>query len=74
MVFAESAGALKYPACLFLAMLEVFGVILSAVGTLMALTHGGTGGEDIAMKQLFIGLIMLLGGMVFIFFKPAQII
>ncbi len=55
-------------------MLEIFGVLLSAVGALMAFTHGGMGSEDIAMKRLFIGLVLLLAGLALIFCKPAQII
>lgn len=55
-------------------MLEILGVFLSAIGALMAFTHGGMGSEDAAMKQLFIGIVLFLAGMLFILFKPAKII
>lgn len=53
-------------------VLEFFGVILSAVGALMALIHGKLDKENLAMKQLFIGLMLLLVGLIFIFYKPVQ--
>lgn len=52
-------------------ILEFFGVILSALGALMAFTHGLIKMENLAMKQLFFGLLLLAVGLLFIFYKPA---
>lgn len=51
--------------------MEFLGVALSAVGALMVFTHGMLKMEDAAMKQLFIGVVLLLAGLFFILYKPA---
>lgn len=51
--------------------IEFLGAVLSAVGALMAFTHGALKTEELAMKQLFFGFLLLLAGLFFMFYKPA---
>jgi|GEM_PF-4815371 len=50
--------------------IEFLGVVLSAVGTLMVFTHGVLRAEELAMKRLFFGFLLLLAGLFFMFYKP----
>lgn len=51
-------------------LLQIFGATLAAMGTLMIFTHGALKTEDLAMKQLFIGIMMALAGILLIFYSP----
>lgn len=48
---------------------EFLGVMLSAVGALMAFTHGALKTEGLALKQLLVGIALLLAGLFFIVHK-----
>ncbi len=57
--------------------LKFFGAIMAAIGTMMILSH--TVGiaafpeaqhEGIAMKRLFYGILLLVAGLLFIFYSP----